>query len=498
MIKLPEITQKISSDWELTFYTKLHNSKTRNTDNQSIINEICLFVANNTDKISEATVIDFFKKIEKEFGIKELELLHTVNAYKSLKKSKQEKETPQSDKPNNLQKAVRYIRENYEMIHVNSVNNEIMYFDGDMPVNLDFETLFTELTLNGIAVNPKLLFNYFYSEKYTRRLNPILDYFTNFEKWQPGDIDFISEMLSFLKFPAKKYEFDIKKHYKEMFTKYMVRSIAGVINERAQPNKQILILKGLQNSRKTSFLRWFYSPFAAYTKESIELRAKENSTKKALIQNMFILNDEFDRMTSKELQEFKIITTLDNIKIRLANHYTERTYKRKCSFLSSTNEHKFLTDSTGNVRYIVIELVNDQFVPIPAELLNNKELAQRVWSQAYFYYKQSLNGFFDGNLSADELYLNDKINKQFYNYKSIEEAIIKIYPPAYNENFDLMNSTEFLKFIKKQKMIPQNLLTGISSRRIGRILTAAGYERTATHPDPDEPRKQVYKYKISI
>ena len=63
-----------------------------------------------------------------------------------------------------------------------------------------------------------------------------------------NDVEFIHNALP-------EIDFDLHDFHKKMFEKWLVRAIDNAINENALPNKQILIIKGHQNSRKTSFLR---------------------------------------------------------------------------------------------------------------------------------------------------------------------------------------------------------------------------------------------------
>ncbi len=494
--QLPEINQ-FDKNWDKNFYDKFLSVKEKESY-LPILNEFSKFIAANNKLIPENILAVFLRKLNDKLGLDEFEILKTIDVYKKLTKPEENKkeEEKKEIKETPFYKAIQFIREHYKDLHVNSLTGEIIYRNEDERQRiLDAETLFTEFAFENIKVTPKAVYNYFYSKKYTRHENPILNILKKTD-YRPGtDPDFIAETLSFIEFShLPEIDFDLHEFYRKMFEKWLVRAIDNAINENALPNKQILIIKGHQNSRKTSFLRWLYRPFKDYAIENVELNPKENKTKKILAANMFILNDEFDRMTNKELQHFKIVSTINDVKVK--QYYTIKTLKRISNFISSTNETKFLTDRTGNVRYIILEISHTKTKPISADLLNNTDLSLNLWAQAYSLWKDYKNGFYDAQITGEELLKLDKINKRYYTYRNLDDAIKYLYPKAEDDNdITYLSASELLEHMRNNPAFPKNLIAGKTPVTIGRILNNNYYERLSVHI---KNKKPAYKYKLKI
>jgi len=494
IFKLPEIG-RFKNNWDVTFLTKFETAH-KNGSTMEVIGEFSKFAAINEKNIPENILILFLRKLEEKFEVDDIHIRKTIDEYKKLLAPEDDERIDDPEiKENSFHQSIKYIRKNYLNLYVNSLTNEIMYIYNESVRNLDIETLFTELAFEGINIQPKKIFSYFYSKKYTRHENPVRNLLESTDYKTGTDPDFIAEVLSFLKFPAfGKMNFNVQKFYRTMFEKWLVRCIENAIDDKSLPNKQMLILKGKQNSRKTSLLRWIYSPFKNYATENIEINSKEVRTKKAITTNMFILNDEFDRMSNKELQQFKIITTENFVKYRPNQQYTEKIMKRRANFMSSTNEEKFLTDRSGNVRYIILEIENSHTNPISADLLNNTDLALRMWSQAYALYKEE-TPFYDSQITGDELIKLDNLNKKYYTYRNLNDAIQYLYPKPEDDNdCEYMNASELLDHMRQNPNFPKNLMAGKTHISIGRILSKLYYERHATR----QGKNQIYRWKIKM
>ena len=495
ILDLPEINQ-FNQNWNITFYNKFLLVKEEESYLPAI-NEFAKFIAANEKLIPVNTITIFLRKINDEFGIDEFEVLKTIDSYKKLTEPEEEKKEPEEIKETPFYKAIQFIREHYRDLHVNSLTGEIIYQNSDEKIRiLDAETLFTEFAFENIKIQPKAIYNYFYSKKYTRHMNPILN-ILNETDYKPGtDPDFISEALSFLKFSnLPEIDFDLHDFYKKMFEKWLVRAIDNAINENALPNKQILIIKGPQNSRKTALLWWLYDPFKEYAIKNVDLNPKENKTKKILAANMFILNDEFGRMTNKNLQHFKIVSTINDVKIK--QYYTIKILKRISNFISSTNEKKFLTDRSGNVRYIIIEIAHTKTNPISADLLDNTDLSLNMWSQAFSLWKDHKNGFYDAQITGEELLKLDKINKRYYTYRNLDDAIKYLYPKAEDDNdIVYLSASELLEHMRNNPAFPKNLIAGKTPGSIGKLLSNNFYERISKRIK--KGKSPEYRYKLKI
>jgi len=478
----------VPENWQINLFSKFQAAKETGNNFKPAINETALFIANNSSNIKQDELMTILNKIEKKFNVPVIDILKQAEAYKP---TPDEEPEPEPEKQSNLLKAVNFIKLKFTTLHVNSFTGEIMYFKNNRLQPVNIESLLTLLEINNIKVNIRTLFSYFYSPDFTAHINPISEILKTFPEWEPGQPDFISEILNYLNFTPLNVSFDLKQHYYQMLLKSMIRTLEnGLSDNKYFPNKQIIIFKGASNSRKTSFVRYFTSPFSNYVISDVNLNPKDVDTKKAIASNLFIFNDEFDKMTQNQLNNFKILTVLDFVKFKPAHRYTDKTFPRRSSFISTTDKKHFLTDLAGNVRFVIFDLANDFKNPIPEALLNNSELIKLAWAQAYYYYKQSDIGLFDSQLTSTEINNNNSINAQYFLYKDLRHAITTFYPPSYNCECTRLNASEFLQLLNNNTSFPKHLLAGISIISLGRLLKNYGYIQD------NHTQGRIYKYKF--
>lgn len=497
MFTLPEINE-FKDNWNVTYKAKFVSAKGNEEATMKVTNEFAKFVALNENFIDGAILILFLQKLYKEFGIDEMLLHKTIQVEKDLLKPKEETKSV-NIKESKFTKAIRFIHEHYPGIYINSLTSDIMRIENKNSIKLDIESMFTDFAFEDITVSQKRLFNYFYARKYVRQENPILNILNDTDYKQGIDPDYIKEVLNYLKFPfIDKMPFDLHLFYRKMFEKFLVRSIDNAVNDESLPNKQTLILKGTSNSRKTSFLRWLYRPFEQYSTENVILNGKEIRTKKAMCQNIFILNDEFDKFSDKELREYKILSTEKEFKFKAYQGYLEKSHKRRANLLSATEKDKFLTDKGGSIRFFIIEITNTITDPISADLLDNTDLSLAMWSQAFALWKDQQNGFYDSQPTTEEILQLETLNKRYYTYKNLEDAILHLYPRANNnenENTIELNASELLEHIKRNPNFPKDLISGKKKESIGKFLSKNNYIKIHTNRKGES---QKYRYKIRI
>ena len=88
--------------------------------------------------------------------------------------------------------------------------------------------------------------------------------------------------------------------------------------------------------------------------------------------------DEIDAMGAKELNVIKSVITASDISERAAYGYTKERRMRLASFCASGNKQEFLTDITGNRRwlpFLVESIINPFFITLPYEQI----YAQAKW-----------------------------------------------------------------------------------------------------------------------
>jgi predicted P-loop ATPase len=296
------------------------------------------------------------------------------------------------------------------------------------------------------------------------RFDPFFHYFNGLPKWKHTDPDYITELASYLKTENQDW-------WEYMFKKHLVRCVAQAIGESGF-NKQCLTLVGKQNDGKTRFLDFLTPPaLSEYTRKGFDFGKKEGLF--SLVQNFIINLDELASFEKRELNnEFKSVLSESSIRYtpKFANY--EATFQRRASFVASTNQVEFLTDETGNVRwlpFIVISINHDHGGAKGYAKLN----INKVWSQAYGLLKSG----FQHQLTAPEIDQQEHINKRFTKVSDEMEVICRYLKPAekggYNTEF--MTSTQIKEYLSTKTSIR------LYSNQIGKALTSLGFTRISNY-----------------
>lgn len=203
--------------------------------------------------------------------------------------------------------------------------------------------------------------------------------------------------------------------------------------ERPKSARMVLVFQGKQGIGKTS---WFRSlvpdEHSKYVLEGHTLHVDSHMNVLTCLQHVFVelgeLAATFRKSDTEQLKSF-ITNTVDE----LNEKYTVKPvkYRRRTVFFGSVNDEKFLQDSTGNSRFLVLPVLKcdayhginmlDLYAQLLEEIKHNPEY----------------------DLDQDELKLQTTINSEFENINSLKES--------FEEHFDLnktggeiMNATQVL------------------------------------------------------
>ena len=149
--------------------------------------------------------------------------------------------------------------------------------------------------------------------------------------------------------------------------------------------------------------------------------------------------------------------------------------KRRCSFMASTNEGKFLTDLTGNVRWICFFITDIDFN-------YDKDVDfDQVWSQAYHYLTKGINSKkFNYQLTREEIEENEKANREFMNLPAEMELIPRYYAPATKENHQAFyTASDFVKSLTEKT----NGAIRFYSSTVGKALRSLGFSQSETRTE---------------
>lgn len=330
--------------------------------------------------------------------------------------------------------------------------------------------IYRQLKLEGFQSNLNELI-YLLKSDYVERYNPFLSYFESLTSWTINDEDHISNLCSYVKVKnAARFE----RHFK----KWMVRAIKCALEDQYCNKNGIILVHELQNSGKTTFIRFLCPPaLKNYITENISF---DKDSLIALIENFIINLDELATFTKVEINSLKSILSKSFIKERHPFERKAKKLSRRASFIGSTNMTEFLSDPTGNVRWIPFEISGiDWNYPKEVDI-------DKVWAQAYGLYKSGFNG----DVTADEIKENEEENRQFTVVSVEMELLLKHYTLGTKESHDLFRTTGEIEMALKKET--ENVIK-ISNHQLGKALRMLGFIRDNRYSKGKEyPIKAYY------
>lgn len=313
--------------------------------------------------------------------------------------------------------------------------------------------VYRQLKLEGFIINLNELI-YLLKSDYVDRFDPFLTYFEGLPVWN-GSIDYISKLCSYIKLRnAERFE----RHFK----KWLVRTIRCALVEQYCNKNAIILVHEAQNSGKTTFIRFLCPPtLKDYMTENISF---DKDSLIALIENFIINLDELATFTKVEINALKSILSKSFVKERHPFERKAKKLSRRASFIGSTNMTEFLTDPTGNVRWIPFEITGIDWA-------YSKDIdIDKVWAQAYALFK---NGF-SCEVTADEVKENESENRNFTVISLEMELIMKYYEPGSKADKDLfLTNGEIEIALRKESDGGMK----ISGNQLGKALRMLGFIR---------------------
>lgn len=177
-------------------------------------------------------------------------------------------------------------------------------------------------------------------------------------------------------------------YWTQLFRRWFLSMVAywrGLDKRHANSTSPILI--GPQAYRKSTFCRLILPPcLQAYFTDSIDFSRKRDAE---LYLNRFLLinMDEFDQIGTNQQAFLKHILQKPVVNTRRPNASAVETLRRYASFIGTSNHKDLLTDTSGNRRFIGIEVTGaiDVVRPIDYEQLYAQAMAALYSNERYWF-----------------------------------------------------------------------------------------------------------------
>ena len=248
------------------------------------------------------------------------------------------------------------------------------------------------------------------------------------------------------------------------FKKWFVAMVASWMKDEVV-NHQVLVLIGKQGIFKTTWLEHLIPPhLRAYACKLANSNDLNKDERLRIAEFGLISLDEIDSMNNRELNQLKSVITATDVNERAAYAYTKERRVRLASFCASGNRRDFLTDITGNRRWLPFEVESIQnpfYTLLPYE---------RMYAQAWALAQDPLFSYW---FDLEEIEVLEKHNQHFRD-ESNEEQLLDVYfavPAEGASNTKFLTTAE----ISERLIYYGNIKRPLSLSRLGVLLSQKGF-----------------------
>ena len=300
---------------------------------------------------------------------------------------------------------------------------------------------------------------------YVLVFNPFKAYLNNLcqSVQSVGDRDYIQELAQTVRVKGGEQEQMLWYRY---LKKWLVGMVASWISDDVV-NNVILVLIGEQGAYKTTWFNYLLPPPLKqyfYTKTNANRMSKDDIL--TLAQYALVCCEELDTMRPAELNQLKAAVTMPSIDERAAYAHYHEHRKHLASFCGTGNNTQFLSDPTGNRRWLPFEV---ESIVSPRDHPFHYE---GIYSQALALYKSGFQYWF----TKEEIQELNRHNKQFETPR-LEHELVDLYfrKPTDSE------LGEFMSVARALQMISNGISQKLSAVNVGRAFSDLGFKRVRTN-----------------
>ena len=292
---------------------------------------------------------------------------------------------------------------------------------------------------------------------FSRLSHPVREYVEALPAWDSRDR--VKELCRHVSAQEPQY-FEWTLH------KWLVAAVATWMSDLSS-NHEIFVLIGAPGIYKTTFFRHLLPPqLRMYFWENAHNSFSSKDDHLALAENCLVEIEEIDLQSPRDISELKALATSEKVKERRPYARFREEKHRLASFCGSGNQERFLSDETGNRRWLChkVDHIDDP----------------RTWGldydQLYAQLRDELRQGFRYWFDPDEQRRVERQNEAF-RIESDEEQLIRsrLRRPSAGEKVTLMNSGMICQFLNGGVVG-----RGLSTRKVGIIMTSLGFRKVHT------------------
>ena len=297
-------------------------------------------------------------------------------------------------------------------------------------------------------------------------VHPLREYILSLQAYtpeQPDWIDMVAQQVRIAGDEAKGEEESRQGFWRICFKKWFVAMVASWMKDEVV-NHQVLVLIGKQGIYKTTWLEHLIPPHLRAYACKLANSADLNKDERLRIAEFGLISlDEIDSMNNRELNQLKSVITATDVNERAAYAYTKERRVRLASFCASGNRRDFLTDITGNRRWLPFEVESIQnpfFTTLPYDLMYAE-----AWALAQ---DPTFNYWFD----LDEIEVLEQHNQHFRDESNEEQLLPILFDVPAEGKGEFMTTAQ----ISERLVTYGNIKKPMALSRLGMVIGTAGYK----------------------
>ena len=253
-------------------------------------------------------------------------------------------------------------------------------------------------------------------------------------------------------------------YWRQCFKKWFVAMVASWMKDEVV-NHTVLVLVGRQGIFKTTWLDHLIPPELRAYSSKLPLSGQiSKDDRLRLCENAMLNIDELDAICGREMNIVKSLLTSTDVNERAVYGRLKERRVRLASFCASTNNREFLTDITGNRRWLPFEVesIQNPFHTImPYEYLYAQ--ARHLVEQGWFAY------WFD----MQEIEELEKHNEEFRAQDNEEQLLPILFDIPAEGKGEFMTTAE----ISERLVTFGGIKKPMNTRQLGMLMTKKGFEK---------------------
>ena len=294
--------------------------------------------------------------------------------------------------------------------------------------------------------------------------HPLRDYINGLTPWTPDQPDYIGEMLDMVTVEEGQQEL-----WQWAARKWFVAMVAGWMQDEST-NHEVLVLIGEQGIFKTSWIERLVPPqLRGYCSKQSTVRFLDKDEQLRATEFGLVNLDEIDQMSEQDLNALKSLVSATDINVRAFYGRNKERRQRVASYAASGNKMEFLSDQTGNRRWLpfhVVSILSPRTHAMPYE---------GMYAQAWYLVQNGFQHWFDHD---DIMRMHPQTRR--FSVETPEEQLLPIYfspVPKGTPGAMLLTAAE----ISSKLTCYGNIRRPLDVRRLGVLLKSLGYQQICIH-----------------